>query len=345
MIDASPTAITDRRARPGWFAEFLTDRGTRKLSANTLAAYRRDFDGIAELIVGGPNVSDLRLEEITRDSVRAAFSIFADTHAKSSIRRCWSTWNSLCVYLYSDELIPANPMAAVFRPGTDKSLAKSLSPNVIDTLLEFLTVEKEAKRRDDWVQRDRAIVLTSLLAGLRLDELVGINIGDIRIVGDGAVLHVRGKGKKDRRVPVEAPLIAAIEAYLISRRIRFPRGVQRRSSPGGGLAAWPSDAPLFVDTRHGERITRSTIQYRVLRLFRRAGVNSEREHGALVHGLRHTFATDLANAKISVYELKALLGHESISTSQRYVDGAGQETREAAAKNPLYDRLRDATTD
>lgn len=67
------------------------------------------------------------------------------------------------------------------------------------------------------------------------------------------------------------------------------------------------------------------MQYRVLRLFRRAGVDSERQRGALVHGLRHTFATDLANAKVSVYELKSLLGHTSIATSQRYVEGAGQK--------------------
>jgi hypothetical protein len=61
------------------------------------------------------------------------------------------------------------------------------------------------------------------------------------------------------------------------------------------------------------------VQYRVLRLFRRAGIDSERQRGALVHGLRHTFATDLANTNVSVYELKNLLGHESIATSQRYM--------------------------
>lgn len=81
------------------------------------------------------------------------------------------------------------------------------------------------------------------------------------------------------------------------------------------------------------------MQYRVLRLFRRAGIDAERQRGALVHGLRHAFATDLANTHDSVYELKNLLGHESIATSQRYIDGAGQETRAAAARNPLYDRL------
>jgi site-specific recombinase XerD len=97
--------------------------------------------------------------------------------------------------------------------------------------------------------------------------------------------------------------------------------------------------PLFVDARDGSRITHRTLQYRVLRAFRRAGIDAERQRGALVHGLRHTFATDLANADVNVYELKNLLGHASLATSQRYIDGAGQETRAAAASNPLYNKL------
>jgi integrase/recombinase XerC len=117
--------------------------------------------------------------------------------------------------------------------------------------------------------------------------------------------------------------------------VRFPAGARRRSSPAGGLAAWPPGAPLFVGA-DGERITRGTLQYRVLRAFRRAGIDSGRARGALVHGLRHTFATELANADISVYALMKLLGHESMVTSQRYVDGAGTQNRAAAAQNPLY---------
>jgi integrase len=89
----------------------------------------------------------------------------------------------------------------------------------------------------------------------------------------------------------------------------------------------------------GERITRGTLQYRVLRAFKRAGINGERTPGALVHGLRHTFATELANANVSVYTLMKLLGHESMVTSQRYVDGAGADTRPAAELNPLYELL------
>lgn len=71
----------------------------------------------------------------------------------------------------------------------------------------------------------------------------------------------------------------------------------------------------------------------------RKPVDSERQRGVLVHGLRHTFATDLTNASVNVYELKTLLGHELLATSQRYIDGAGQQNRAAAARNPLCDRL------
>ena len=88
----------------------------------------------------------------------------------------------------------------------------------------------------------------------------------------------------------------------------------------------------------GDRITRGTLQYRVLRAFRRAGIDADRARGALVHGLRHT-ATELANADVSVYTLMKLLGHESMVTSQRYVTAAGTETRTAAAQNKLYGLL------
>jgi site-specific recombinase XerD len=101
------------------------------------------------------------------------------------------------------------------------------------------------------------------------------------------------------------------------------------------MAAWPINAPLFVGS-DGERITRGTVQSRVLRAYKKAGLNRERPRGALVHGLRHTYATELANADVSVYTLMKLLGHESMATSQRYVAGAGAENRDAAARNPLY---------
>ena len=241
----------------------------------------------------------------------------------------------LCTYLYTAELIAANPMPMVGRPKLAKTLPKALPADAVAALLGALGADPQPRRRTDWMQRDRALILTALLAGLRADELVRANVGDLRRTDDGAVIHVRGKGGKDRRIPIEPALVDILEHYLDSRATRFPATAKRRSSPGGGLTAWPTAAPLFVGA-DGDRITRGTLQYRVLRAFRRAGIDADRARGALVHGLRHTFATELANADVSVYTLMKLLGHESMVTSQRYVSAAGTETRTAAAQNKLY---------
>ena len=327
-------------ARPQWFAAFLADRGTRKPSAHTLKAYRQDFDAIATLIAGGEDLSAMALDAITIDTLRTAFAQYAQTHEAASIQRCWSTWNVLCTYLYTAELIGSNPMPMVGRPKLAKTLPKALPADAVAALMAALGADPQPRRRTDWMQRDRALILTGLLAGLRADELLRANVGDLHRTDDGAVVHVRGKGGKDRRIPIEPALVAVLERYLDSRAARFPAAAKRRSSPGGGLAAWPAAAPLFVGA-DGERITRGTLQYRVLRAFRRAGIDSDRARGALVHGLRHTFATELANADVSVYTLMKLLGHESMVTSQRYVTAAGTETRTAAAQNTLYDLLAD----
>ncbi len=164
------------------------------------------------------------------------------------------------------------------------------------------------------------------------------NIGDLRRTDDGAVIQVRGKGDKDRRDPGRAGARRRPRALPRQPSNPLPATAKRRSSPSGGLAAWPAAAPLFVGG-DGERITRGTLQYRVLRAFRRAGIDADRARGALLHGLRHTFATELANADVSVYALMNLLGHESMATSQRYVTAAGTDTRTAAAQNKLYGLL------
>ena len=320
---------------PQWFAEFLADRTIRKLSPHTTKAYRQDFILIATLLAGEPAaVGRLKPEALTGDAMRGAFAAYAGSHEAASIRRCWSTWNTLCGFLYTCELIAANPMPLIGRPKVAKTLPKGLGSDTVASLLEVIASDRESSRRSDWAERDRAVLLTAVLAGLRADELVRTDVGDIRITDGGGVIHVRGKGNKDRRIPVERPLIDAIEAYLDSRTIRFP-GSGKRQRGAGGLAAWPATTAPFVGS-NGERITRGTLQYRVLRAFKKAGLNGERARGALVHGFRHTFATELANENVSVYTLMKLLGHESMVTSQRYVDGAGGENRAAAAQNPLY---------
>ena len=225
---------------------------------------------------------------ITKEAMRAAFAAYADNHEPASIRRCWSTWNVLCAFLYTDELIEANPMPLIGRPKVPKSLPKGLGAETVSELLAAIDSDNGSPRRSDWPERDRALILTALLAGLRAHELHSANIGDIRLTEDrSGVLHVRGKGNKDRRIPVEEALVRVLECYLDSRAVRFPSNTKRRG-PGAGLRAWPATAALFVGS-NGDRITRGALQYRVLRAFKKAGANSQRARGALIHGLRHTY--------------------------------------------------------
>lgn len=322
---------------PEWFTQFLNDRQTRKPSTHTMKAYRQDFIAIATLVTAG-EPARLATADITRESMRAAFAAYAAGHEAASIRRCWSTWNVLCTFLYTSEQLPANPMALVGRPKLARSLPKALPRTTVETLVETVAQDRESSRQTDWAERDLAIILTALLAGLRADELRQINVGDIRTTDDGAaVIHVKGKGGKERSVPIEAGLLSVIEAYLDSRTIRFPDAEKRRAArTTTALARWPTRSPLFVG-RDGQRITRGTLQSRIKRAFKRAGPEIQAVPGALVHGFRHTYATELASSDVSVYTLMKLLGHESMTTSQRYVTAAGTETRSAAARNPLYD--------
>jgi site-specific recombinase XerD len=340
-VTARRSPRTPPLVHPAWFTEFLADRTIRKPSPHTAKAYRQDFEAIAALVAGSPEgVVELRTTDVTKDSLRAAFSVYAESHSAASIRRCWSTWNTLCTFLYTEGLLDANPMPLIGRPKVPKSLPKSYSADAVSRLVAAIDADRGSVRRNDWAERDRAIVFTSLLAGLRADELVSANVGDIRRTEDGAVVHVRGKGNKDRRIPIGAELLDVLDQYLDTRSARFQSA--RKRSPGSDpLSRFTSTAPLFVGAE-GERITRGTLQYRILRAFKKAGIDGERPPGALVHGLRHTFATELANANVSVYTLMKLLGHESMVTSQRYVDGAGADTRPAAELNPLY-LLLDAT--
>jgi integrase/recombinase XerC len=329
------TDVAEANPFPHWFTAFLHDRQTRKPSAHTMKAYRQDFAAIADLVTDG-DPAGMKIADITKEQMRAAFSAYAQDHEAASIRRCWSTWNVLCTFLYTGEQLSANPMQLVGRPKLAKALPKALPRTAVEALLETVAQDRDSKRQTDWAERDLAIILTALLAGLRAQELRGANVGDIRTTDDGAaVIHVKGKGGKERSVPIEAELLSVLETYLDSRALRFPDAEKRRATAGSGLARWSARSPLFVG-RDGQRITQGTLQSRIKRAFKRAGPDAQPVPGALIHGLRHTYATELAGSDVSVYTLMKLLGHESMTTSQRYVTAAGTETRSAAARNPLY---------
>ncbi len=234
-------------------------------------------------------------------------------------------------------------MDAVLRPTVAKTVPKAFDQDTVEKLITALTTGEDDNAHA-WRERDLAIVLTALLTGCRLSELVTLNIGDFRDLDDAGrvkAITVHGKGNKQRVLTAEPALVDVLTSYLDSRLQRFPGSGKARTSPTA--SPWRrlrATDPLFLGA-DGERITAPTIQYRVERAYRRAGINGQRAKGALVHQLRHTFATSLADSDVNVYTLMVLLGHESMTTTQRYTQGAGKETRAASATNPVY-RLLDS---
>ena len=229
-------------------------------------------------------------------------------------------------------------MPLIGRPKVPKSLPKSYPAQTVAELVAAIDADHGSTRRNDWPERDLAIVFTALLGGLRADELISANIGDIRRTDDGGVLHVHGTGNKDRRIPFGRELLDVLEQYLQSRAVRLPQA--RRRPPGAdALSSFSPRAPLFVGAdgeqdypRHAAVSDPACLQEG--RYQQRTGFRRPRPRAA-AHLRRRTGQRD-----VSVYTLMKLLGHESMTTSQRYVSGAGTENRCAAAQNPLYELIQ-----
>ena len=150
---------------PQWFSAFLADRAVRKPSPHTITAYRQDFAAIAELLAGDRSlIAELTPDAITKEAMRAAFAAYADSHAAASIRRCCSTWNTLCAFLYTSELLGSNPVPLIGRPKVPKSLPKGLGAETVSGLLAAIDADSGSRRRSDWPERDAALVLTAALA-------------------------------------------------------------------------------------------------------------------------------------------------------------------------------------
>lgn len=311
--------------------EFFLARRPKKHSQHTLDAYRRDLKAITDelVVVLALPPEEVFVEELDVRKLRRAFAGISD-RAASTVSRTWSTWNQLFTFLVADGVIPGNPMAAVEKPRVPKSRPKAISgDDSIERLLQVAATGRKSAR-DPWPERDLAVIVTLVTCGLRLAELLELRLRSVDGPPGERVIGVRGKGNKERTVPIEPEVEAVITAYLESRQRRFP----------GRVAA---DATLFV-ANSGEPMKRGALQYLVDCLYREAGIRSRVPSGALVHALRHTFATSLARNGATGTELQKLLGHESLATTQRYVDASAREVREAARSNDAYRALRGIKT-
>ena len=307
--------------------EFFLARKPKKHSEHTLAAYRRDFDAIiAQLVeVLDTPANELTIEQLTIRTLRRAFAGISDKSA-ATIARTWSTWNQLFTFLVAEGVVEGNPMAAIEKPKAGKTRPKAITgDDSIELLLKAAATGRKTAR-DPWPERDLALIVTLITCGLRLSEILDLSMQSIDGPPGDRVIGVRGKGNKERTVPLEPEVEAIIVTYLQSRLRRFPGRIRR-------------DASLFVGN-NGEPLKRGGLQYLVEQLYREAGIRSRVPSGALVHALRHTFATSLARNGASGTELQRLLGHESLATTQRYVDATAREVRDAARTNDAYRALQ-----
>lgn len=322
---------------PEWFSSYLESRRRLKRSPHTLAAITADFTMIGtSLLPAGRPLAELPLSYLTKHRLGTAFAAYADDHAPNSCRRCRSSWNQLCQWLINREYLSGgNPMRTIEVAQPETGAPKALTGEDIAALLAAADIVDAPPQ--SWPQLDRLVILLGVLAGPRTAELLDATVGDVRLTEQGPVLQLRGKGRKHRTVPIEPAILDVIDDYMRSREELFGATVVR-PAVDIPLRRFLAADPLLVGN-DGKRLTRGSLQYRIRRAYRRAGIQSP--EGANLHAFRHTYAVSLADIGIDPFKLRDLLGHESLTATQRYTDSAGQRNREAAAANPLYGLLAD----
>ncbi len=257
------------------------------------------------------------LKKITLDDIHSFLSYLAlNKKAKPATRaRKISTIRIFFSYLSQKvNLIETNPAQNLETPKLDKRMPKYLS---LDDSKKLLNVT--ADENDENKERDFAIITLFLNCGLRLSELVGINIQDIDF--NEYKLNVIGKGNKERTIYLNKACISAINSYLSVRPKEYVKNDFKASNKA-----------LFLSKRK-ERISNRTVQYIVEKELKKAGLDTSKYS---VHKLRHTAATLMYQyGNVDIRALQELLGHESISTTEIYTHVSNEQVRNAVEVNPL----------
>jgi len=273
----------------GDFLDYLTYE--RNVSINTVAAYRDDLESFTGFLCNDYFTfarDQLDLRRIDHIAIRSYLAHLARKKlSRSSIARHLSALRSFFKYLMREEIVDANPARGVATPRREKHLPSVLQASDIAVLLEAPDLSSALGIRD------RAWLELLYASGLRISELVGIDLDDIEL--RARLVKVRGKGAKERIVPFGTKAEEAIRAYLPVRN------------------GSDDETALFVNYR-GERITTRSVR----RLFNGYVREASLRAGVSPHTLRHSFATHLLNAGADLRAIQELLGHASLSTTQKY---------------------------
>ena len=261
-------------------------RNERNVSPHTLRGYLSDLEQLSSFL------GDKELSAVDHQTLRRFIAhLMQGEVKKSSIARKLSAIRSFFRYLNRDGTLTSNPARLVATPRREKRLPAVLTADDALRLME----SPNAKRPEDHalMLRDRAVLETLYSTGIRASELIGMNREDID--QHGSLIRIRGKGRKERIVPIGTKAQDAIDAYLTN---------PSRSAETAAIFIGPS----------GKRLTARTVQ-RILENHRKQlGLQQK----ASPHTLRHSYATHMLESGADLRAIQELLGHASLSTTQRY---------------------------
>ena len=261
------------------------------LSKNTLTAYRNDIQTFSNWYKGNSllEVERVDLLDYLADRLKQGFSSRSTARSLSSLRAFYS-------HLTVRHNLKEDPTSRVESPKLGKSLPKTLSEEEVERLIQAPDVD------DDIGLRDRAMLELIYACGLRVSELISLDILNINL--RQGVIRVIGKGEKERLVPMGEEALHWIERYINKSRPNFIKADNKITE-------------VFLSKR-GKAMTRQTFWYRLKEYAQLASINKELSP----HTLRHAFATHLINHGADLRTVQLLLGHSSLSTTQIYTEVA-----------------------
>jgi len=268
--------------------QFLRVLRERNASAHTIKAYAGDLDSFTAYV--GPK----NWKAIDHLTIRGFLShLYERGLSKTSVARSLAAVRSLYRWLAQEGVVEQNPAALVSTPKLPKKLPRVPTIEEMNSVLDSQMPEVAA-----FPERDRLMLELLYGCGIRNSELVGINVDDIRLSAE-AIL-IRGKGKKERYVPFGDAVRSALSAYLPSRQQLLS---ERKKSTNA----------LLINTRGGRLTTRS-----VGRIIKKIAVAKGLPPDVHPHTLRHAFGTHLLEEGADLRAIQEMLGHERLSTTQRY---------------------------
>jgi len=277
----------------------------RDMSPNTVSAYRRDLRDFSTYLATLKGIAGWDWNTLGRTEIRGFLAHCTRRGlAKRSIARSLSAVRSFYRWMHRDERVDVNPARAVGSPRLSRTLPKYLSKTKAETLMAHASTRSQSGDFGD--VRNFAMIELFYSCGLRLSELRGVDLGDLDLVSQQ--VKVRGKGRKERIVPVGDHAQRALRNYLVVR----DRLLAKVSGTAGKKSTIARSA-VFLSER-GARLSPRGVQHAIV------GLLSAVDEGAglSTHSLRHSFASHMVEAGANLRAVQELLGHASLSTTQIY---------------------------